>query len=134
MGIVICVVLGLGSISLLWPKVGSGKLSQAKLRLLALDRWVPAVLMSAGLWNIFWYGARHLTSFWGNAAVVSGAIMLLAALLILGEKKPVASKWLLAFSNWIKPFRSLIVMGLVLSFLLYAVTLIQLNLGSPIIR
>lgn len=134
MGIVICVVLGLGCISLLWPKSQSGRLNQAKPLLLALDRWVPSVLILAGLWNMFWYGIRHLSSFWGNAAVVSGALMLLAALLVLGEKKPVAPKCLLAFSNWIKPFRLLITSGLVLSFLLYAVTLIQLNLGLPIIR
>jgi hypothetical protein len=109
-------------------------LSQAKALLVALDRWLPAVLMLAGLWNILWYGARHLASFWGNAAGVSGAFMLLAALLILGEKKPAPPKWLLASSNWIKPIRLLIIIGLALSFLLYAVTLIQLNLGFPFIR
>ena len=49
-----------------------------------LTKAVGFVLGAAGLWNILWYGLRHLTEFWGHMALGSGVVMVaVSALLIL---------------------------------------------------
>ena len=45
----------------------------------------------AGTWNVFWYGVQHITEFWGVAALVSGALMLVTSVYIYKpEKLPIS--------------------------------------------
>ncbi|MFT5707332.1 MAG: hypothetical protein ACI9ES_001623 [Oceanospirillaceae bacterium] len=40
---------------------------------------VASIVLFAGLWNVLWYASQHLGEFWGNAALVSGALMIVTA-------------------------------------------------------
>jgi len=44
-----------------------------------LRKLVAFILLAAGLWNLLWYASQHLTEFWGLAALVSGALMIITA-------------------------------------------------------
>jgi len=92
------------------------------------------LLLALGLWNTAWYGLRHLGSFWGNAALVTGIVMLLAGFILLVESKPQHPPVLLAVYQKLKLLRLPIFIALLASFLLYVITLIQLNLGYAIIH
>jgi hypothetical protein len=75
---------------------------------LALLRVVGVITGAAGLWNVLWYGLRHIGEFWGHMALGSGVLMtLLSALLILAPARqppllntlrPVAIVGLLGFA------------------------------------
>lgn len=80
------------------------------------------VLLLGGLWNLLWYGLRHTSSFWGNSAIITGILMVLAALHLLG---------ILKLSKGGNKFYALC---LTAGFLLYSITIIQLNLGYDIIK
>jgi len=95
---------------------------------------VPSLLLALGLWNAAWYGLRHLGSFWGYAALLSGIVMLLAGFILLIESKTQPPPALLAVYQKLKLLRLPIFIALLAGFLLYAVTLIQLNLGYAIIH
>jgi hypothetical protein len=92
-------------------------------------------LLIAGLWNSLWHGLRHLADFWGQAALVSGFLMIAVAILLLVEhggdswrRQPAAVRAHAA----LKPLATVLVVGLALCFGLYAVALVRLNLGLPI--
>ncbi|TEW50250.1 hypothetical protein [Psychromonas algicola] len=89
-------------------------------------RWkhksISIVLLLGGLWNTFWYGLRHINSFWGNSAIITGILMVLAALHLLGILKLV------------KGGNKFYAICLFAGFLLYSITIIQLNLGYPILK
>ena len=82
-----------------------------------LRNLIGYVVFAAGLWNVFWYGAQHLTEFWGQAALVSGALMLITAMYLIAPSK------LPAVLRKGKPF---ILLGLLACFLLYAITIYRL--------
>ena len=108
MGIVMAVVMLLGTIALI----------NARWK----NHFVSAVILGGGLWNAFWYGLRHLGSFWGNTSIITGLLMVIAAAYLFGIiKLPKVATRIGA-----------ICLGA--SFLLYSVTIIQLNLGYPIIN
>lgn len=93
-------------------------------------------LLLTGLWNVLWFGLRYPTQFWGVAAIISGVAMIFIALLISVSQKTVGLSqytWVQRIVRAIKPAQVLIIAVLFLCFVLYAVTLIQLNLGYPII-
>ena len=48
---------------------------------------VAGVVFLAGCWNVFWYALRHLTEFWGVAALVSGLLLLLTSVLIYDPRR-----------------------------------------------
>jgi len=75
----------------------------------------------AGAWNTFWHGLRHLTDFWGIAALVSGVIMMLAALIILPAAR--TPTWL---ATRLATKRTLVLLALLACFLLYAITIFRL--------
>jgi len=107
MGIVIAVVMLLGTLAL------------------ANERWqhklIGIALLSGGLWNALWYGLRHLGSFWGNTSIITGLLMVLAAAHLFGViKLP-------------KTAANICALCLAVGFLLYGITIVQLNLGYPII-
>ena len=48
-----------------------------------LKRTVAVIALLGGLWNSLWHGLRHLTEFWGLAALVSGILMVICSLYVL---------------------------------------------------
>lgn len=90
--------------------------------------FIGIFLLAAGLWNAFWHGLQNLDVFWGKAGLASGLIMIASALIILlslrRAKEAVERQW----------FHWLIIVGLLLSFLLYAITIVQIYAGMDIIR
>jgi len=98
---------------------------------------IGGLLLLGGLWNSLWFGLRHLDIFWGLAALVSGIVMLIVALLVLAELGSLfiqANSVIKNIYSRVKPLSLLINLSLLACFLLYAVTLIQLNVGMPIIQ
>ncbi len=43
---------------------------------------VAVLVLLGGLWNVLWYASQHLGEFWGNAALVSGLLMVSTAYFI----------------------------------------------------
>ena len=86
---------------------------------------VALLLLLSGLWNALWYGLRHLGEFWGHAGLVTGFAMLLAAFYLWLNRSGDQSKTV---------FKVLVTGALALSFALYFISLVQLNLGYEIIR
>jgi len=108
MGIVIAVILLLSVIALLGTR--------------RINKYIAWALLAGGLWNAAWYGLRHLGSFWGSVSILTGVMMVLGALHLLN------------FIRLPTALRKLCMFGLAAGFLLYAITIVQLNLGYPIIR
>jgi uncharacterized membrane protein len=94
----------------------------------------PMLLLVIGLWNAAWHGLRHLGSFWGYAALITGIVMLLAGFILFVESKPQRPAALQAVYKILNRLRLPIFIALLMGFLLYAVTLVQLNLNYPIIH
>lgn len=79
-----------------------------KLTPLPILRIVGFICAAAGLWNVLWYGLRHLSEFWGQMALGSGTLMILLAFLlitptakqpsILNKIRPIAVIALFAFA------------------------------------
>jgi len=96
---------------------------------LRLVTFTSLSLVILGAWNLLWYGLRHFGEFWGWSAIISGLAMILAAVIIFRERSdPVGSS-----TSTLGAVRGLVVITLAVSFILYAVTLIQLNMGLPIL-
>ncbi len=128
MGIVVTIFMLSGLLVISpWPKLSLGMLRTNS----NVVNFIASGLLLAGLWNSLWHGLRYLDHFWGLAALVSGFFMVMTAVLIFVDygKKTGLQK----IYSFIKPLSLLWVIGLFASFLLYAITLIQLNLGYPII-
>ena len=119
MGIAVTVAQLMGLIAYALSKLvdpsqaGSNKATTFKNKLA-----VP-VLAGLGLWNIAWYGMRNFETFWGQAAIITGVVMLLASLDLTGRRVLLP--------------RAMVVIALWASFSLYAITLVRLNLGLPIV-
>ena len=84
----------------------------------------------SGLWNSLWYGVQNVPSFWGFTALLSGLFMLAAVSTFYLEMraKVIVSSCTYAI------FRLAVMIGLGLYFLLYLVTIVQINLNMPIIH
>lgn len=48
-----------------------------------LRNFVGALVTLAGAWNTFWYALRHLTEFWGIAALISGLLLMITGVYIM---------------------------------------------------
>ncbi|MEH6443043.1 MAG: hypothetical protein V7784_04015 [Oceanospirillaceae bacterium] len=48
-----------------------------------ISKAVASLVLLGGLWNVLWYASQHLGEFWGNAAFVSGVLMIVTALYTL---------------------------------------------------
>ena len=85
---------------------------------LTLLRTIGVITGAAGLWNVLWYGVRHIGEFWGHMALGSGLLMtLLSTLLILApENQP-------PLFNRMRPFALIGLLGFAIT---YAVTLYRL--------
>ena len=91
------------------------------------------LLLLMGLWNALWYGLRHITEFWGVVALISGILMVVVAVLILARSGATWLAWSGSLAQRLAVLAKPAIWGLAAFFLLYAVTLIQLNLGMPIL-
>ncbi len=128
MGIVVTIFMLLGLLVISpWSKLSLGTL-RANIKMI---NFIAGGLLLTGLWNSLWHGLRYLDHFWGLAALISGFFMVVTAVIIFVDygKKTGFEK----IYSCIKPLSLFWLIGLLVSFLLYAITLIQLNLGYPII-
>lgn len=88
----------------------------------------------AGAWNVFWYGLQHVGEFWGNAALVSGFLLMFNSLPRLQpERWPAVIKsptqWLQAWCHAMPKVVSVLsLVALAGCAVLYIHTLILLNL------
>lgn len=131
MGIVVTVFMVLGLLHqspISFLSLGSFKQKKS------LTNFIGIGLLLMGFWNSLWFGLRHLSAFWGQAALISGVFMVMTAFIILVSS---SSTWLSnaglqKSSYFIKPLLPLWLLGLLASAILYAVTLVRLNLGLPI--
>ncbi len=126
MGIVVTLAMLMGLIIL---RPTPWRNDQGEKQDLRIVTFTAACLVILGTWNVLWYGLRHVSEFWGWAAMFSGVSMLISALIIFRERSTPSS----AMESWLGAIRGLVVVSLAASFLLYAVTLVQLNLGMPIL-
>ena len=78
---------------------------------------VGYLVMIAGLWNVFWYAVQHLTQFWGQAALVSGVLMIVTAFYIINETR---------VPPFLQKIRPLVLILLLACGLLYAITIYRL--------
>lgn len=126
MGIVVCIAMLVGALALFKKQPGKTLKFAAEISLIF------------GIWNFAWYGLRHLGTFWGYAALATGIVMLMTGLILLVESnssgKLKQAPALLVIYKYLQPIRTPILIALIAGFLLYAVSLIQLNLGYTIIR
>ena len=118
MGIVVTVAMLIGLLALLQSMSG---VRMAWLSNVAICRIAAVVVLLGGVWNALWYGLRHLEQFWGLAALGSGLVMIATGVALLTDFQSKQIQTLLAF----------LLLGF---FLLYLVSLVQLNLGMPILR
>jgi hypothetical protein len=132
MGIVVTVFMVLGLLH--QSPINFLSLSRLKKKK-SLTKFIGIGLLLMGFWNLLWFGLRHLTFFWGQAAAVSGVFMVMTALLILvSPHSPYSSNASLQkIAHLIKPLSLLWLLGLLVSALLYTVTLVRLNLGLSIL-
>ena len=120
MGIVVCISL-LMLLSALRPQLFSAEHGgQAEHK--AYFWFVCVSSLIVGAWNSY-YGFTHFGEFWGNAALVSGLAMMWGSLFLFRQLNDMPIKF--------QALRVAVVIILAASFLLYAITLIQLNLGFP---
>ncbi|EPJ50713.1 MAG: hypothetical protein OFPI_19520 [Osedax symbiont Rs2] len=78
---------------------------------------VAGLVFSGGLWNVLWYASQHLGERWGNAALMSGSLMLITAIFISHPHKlpPILLK-----------IRPLLVLALFAFSLLYGITIYRM--------
>ena len=93
--------------------------------------FAPIVLATVGAWNALWYGLQNTASFWGKTGLITGLIMMLSAVVLTTQLNQ--NKIITRLYKILNPFRIPLFVTLLASFMLYLVTLIQLNLGLPII-
>lgn len=92
-------------------------------------------LLFAGLWNLLWYGLRHLSEFWGVAAFASGVVMSAVAVVLLIENGTEAwSRHYLIARTYavLKPVRLPMLIVLTACFAIYTTALVRLNFGLSI--
>ncbi|MFT6406931.1 MAG: cytochrome c oxidase subunit IV [Arenicella sp.] len=125
MGIIVCITMLLG-LSVLQPSPwdSAKRLEHAP----KLVLFTALLLFCLGLWNAL-YGYFSLSGFWSWASVVSGSAMLCASLYVYSERKTESGA-----VHSASLLRKAVISVLAISFVVYAVTLIQLNLGYAIIR
>jgi len=121
MGIVVCISMLLGLVVLQptpWNRAARVEHHQS------LVLFAAIALAVLGCWNVL-YGFFYIEGFWCWASLVSGITMVVAAAYIFVERRTDASGCYV---------RRIVTTLLGLCFILYAVTIIQLNLGFPILR
>ena len=131
MGIVVTIVMLFGLVVLRPTPWRSSQTFEPNIVFVAV---AVVSLAVCGLWNFLWFGLRHLSEFWGWAAIISGLSMILSAQLIITQHiiAQHSERFNIIGTKLVK-IKGIITSILALSFILYAVTIIQLNMGLPII-
>lgn len=136
MGIVVCISMLLG-LSVLQPTPwNSAKRANHHPRLVLVT---AITLFALGTWNFF-YGYLNINGFWSMASMVSGSAMVFASYYVYRERPsaPLPEKNTVSDDSQSDKaqsgIRKAVVAVLALSFLVYAITLVQLNLGYSILR
>ena len=75
------------------------------------------VVLTAGLWNVLWYGVQHYSEFWGIAALGSGGLMIVVALYVLAPSR---------LPDWLRPAKPFVLSLLLLCAMFYAITIARL--------
>lgn len=78
---------------------------------------IGGIVFIAGFWNVFWYALRHITQFWGLAALVSGTALMLTGFYIVNNSNVPAA---------LKKFMPIILLALCACMVLYGVTIYRL--------
>ena len=121
MGIVVCLSMLLGLVILQPTPWRKADRIEYPPKFVMFSAFALAVL---GCWYAV-YGFLFIDGFWRWASLVTGAVMLLASMYIFLERQTDARACTV---------RKIVVVLLMVSFALYAITIIQLNLGYPIVR
>jgi len=82
-----------------------------------LQKLIGALVLLGGLWNFLWYSLRHLTEFWGIAALVSGILMIVVGLYLIKET---------LLPDWLVKLRPVVLVVLLGYGLMYAITIYRL--------
>lgn len=82
-----------------------------------IGKIISGVVLIAGLWNVLWYSLQHLTEFWGVAALLSGILMIIAAMIVLSPNR---------MPSILVKAKPVIMIALLGFALLYAVTIARL--------
>ncbi len=75
------------------------------------------VVLVAGLWNVLWYGVQNYNEFWGIAALVSGALMVITALYVLAPSR---------LPGWLRSAKPFLLSLLLVCAMFYAITIARL--------
>ncbi|MBX2838682.1 MAG: hypothetical protein KTR35_17615 [Gammaproteobacteria bacterium] len=78
---------------------------------------VGGLVTAAGAWNVFWYASRHLMTFWGLAALVSGIALMLTGFYIIKRD---------ASPTLIKTITPVVLLVLFVCMMLYGITIYRL--------
>ncbi len=82
-----------------------------------LQKLIGALVLLGGMWNFFWYALRHLTEFWGIAALVSGVLMMIVGCYLIKES---------ILPPWLVKLRPVVLVILLGYGLMYAITIYRL--------
>ena len=85
-----------------------------------LNPFLAGFVLLCGIWNAFWYGTQNIGQFWGQVALGSGLLMIISVVIVFLNIRS-------------RPVIYLVAVLLFGFFMLYSVTIVQLNLGLPII-
>lgn len=133
MGIVVCLVMALGLVAFLpmpWREPDSAVSASGSISI-TLKSIAPVALAIAGAWNALWYGLQNTAIFWGKTGLITGVVMMMCAVVLTSQLNK--CRLITRLYKILNPFRIPLFVALLASFLLYLVTLIQLNLGLPVI-
>tara|TARA_R110001583_G_scaffold28426_2_gene100880 strand:+ start:18222 stop:18572 length:351 start_codon:yes stop_codon:yes gene_type:complete len=83
----------------------------------ALKRAVSLLVFVIGSWNVFWYALRNINEFWGQAALVSGLLMMITSFYVLDAHR---------LPSALNKLRPLVLLILLCFAILYAITIYQL--------
>ena len=86
-----------------------------------LPRWIAipiaSLVFAAGAWNVFWYASRHITEYWGIAALVSGVLLMITAGYIVNDDRMPAL---------LQRGRAIVLLALLACMLHYGITIYRL--------
>ncbi len=78
---------------------------------------IGGIVFMAGAWNILWYASRHITQFWGLAALVSGVALTVTGYFIIQAEED---------SALLKKLMPIVLLVLFASMMLYGITIYRL--------
>jgi len=102
-----------------------GVLTTTDLPVIKLIKKLPTIVLQAiailvllsGLWNVLWYALQHLGEYWGNAAFISGILMIvIASYNLIPNKLPLV----------LLKIKPLLVFALLMCAFLYSMTIYQM--------